>query len=73
MKTNEEIMATLEQLRHSHGSMLLYEGVELISISRRLGHASLAITMKVYVHEIDEMKQRDDKQITKALNALAYF
>lgn len=64
---------TSHGLRHSHGSMLLYEGVELISISRRLGHASLAITMKVYVHEIDEMKQRDDKKITKALNALADF
>lgn len=55
---------------HSHGSMLMYEGVELMSISRRLGHASLAITMRVYMHEIDELKQKDDKKILKALNTL---
>lgn len=61
---------TSHGLRHSHGSMLMYEGVELMSISRRLGHASLAITMRVYMHEIDELKQKDDKKTIKALNAL---
>lgn len=61
---------TSHGLRHSHGSMLMYEGVELMSISRRLGHASLAITMRVYMHEIDELKQKDDKKIIKALNTL---
>ncbi|WP_179396234.1 tyrosine-type recombinase/integrase [Lacticaseibacillus absianus] len=61
---------TSHGLRHSHGSMLLFEGVELLSISRRLGHGSLAITMKVYLHEVDELKQRDDKKIARALEAL---
>lgn len=61
---------TSHGLRHSHGSMLLYEGVELMSISKRLGHASLAITMRVYLHEIDEAKQRNDKQTIDALEKL---
>lgn len=61
---------TSHGLRHSHGSMLLYEGVELMSISKRLGHASLAITMRVYLHEIDEAKQRNDQQTIAALEKL---
>ena len=54
---------TSHGLRHSHGSMLLFAGVDIMAISRRLGHASIQITMRVYLHEVDEMKQRDDKKI----------
>ncbi|MFD1429762.1 tyrosine-type recombinase/integrase [Lacticaseibacillus mingshuiensis] len=61
---------TSHGLRHSHGSMLLYKGVSILAISRRLGHASVNITMKVYLHEVDEMKQKDDQQTLKALNEL---
>lgn len=61
---------TSHGLRHSHGSMLLFAGVDIMAISRRLGHASIQITMRVYLHEVDEMKQRDDKKVINALNAL---
>ncbi len=41
-------------LRHTHGSWLLAEGVPLFVVSRRLGHASTEITSKVYGHQTQQ-------------------
>lgn len=37
-------------LRHSHASWLLAEGVTIPAVSRRLGHASIQITVDTYGH-----------------------
>lgn len=37
-------------LRHLHASLLLSGGVPLSEVSRRLGHASPAVTMGIYAH-----------------------
>jgi integrase len=37
-------------LRHTHVSMLLAEGIDIVQVSKRLGHASPAITLNVYSH-----------------------
>lgn len=37
-------------LRHSHASALIAAGVDIVTVSRRLGHASPAITLTVYAH-----------------------
>jgi len=42
--------ASLHALRHSHGSQLLREGIELSAVSARLGHSSSHVTAKVYSH-----------------------
>ncbi len=67
---NTKNVITSHGLRHSHGSMLLFAGIDIMAISRRLGHASIQITMRVYLHEVDEMKQRDDKKVIDALSPL---
>jgi integrase len=36
--------------RHSHVSALLAAGVDIVTVSRRLGHGSPAITLSVYAH-----------------------
>jgi integrase len=41
---------TLHSLRHTHASMLIAAGVDIITVSRRLGHASASITLDVYGH-----------------------
>jgi integrase len=41
---------TLHSLRHTHASQLIAAGMDVITISRRLGHASAAITLAVYGH-----------------------
>jgi integrase len=37
-------------LRHSHASALIAAGVDVVTVSRRLGHGSAAITLGVYAH-----------------------
>lgn len=39
-------------LRHTHASLLIAGGVNIPTVSRRLGHSSVATTTKVYVHAI---------------------
>jgi integrase len=37
-------------LRHSHASALIAAGIDVVTVSRRLGHGSPAITLNVYAH-----------------------
>jgi integrase len=39
--------------RHSHASILIRSGVDVITVSRRLGHANASITLNVYGHLIE--------------------
>lgn len=41
---------TFHSLRHFHASALIAAGVDVVSVSRRLGHSSPNITLSVYAH-----------------------
>jgi integrase len=41
---------TFHSLRHCHASALIKAGIDVVSVSRRLGHSSPVITLKVYAH-----------------------
>jgi integrase len=41
---------TLHSLRHHHASCLIAAGIDVLTISRRLGHANPSITLSVYGH-----------------------
>ena len=40
----------LHTFRHTHAALLLSQGVQLYTVSRRLGHASISITADLYGH-----------------------
>ena len=40
-------------LRHTHASMLIRAGVDILTISRRLGHSKAAVTLDTYGHLIE--------------------
>ena len=61
---------TFHGLRHTHASVLLYSGVSVPSVSKRLGHSSIATTQKVYLHIIKEMDNFDNDIIMKTLVSL---
>ena len=61
---------TYHGLRHTHASILLYSGVSVPSVSKRLGHSSIATTQKVYLHIIKEMDNADNDVIMKTLLSL---
>lgn len=44
-------------LRHTHASALISSGLDVVKISRRLGHASPVVTLSVYAHLF---RQTDD-------------
>lgn len=44
--------ASLHTLRHTHGSFLLADGVDLATVSERLGHSSVRVTADVYSHAL---------------------
>jgi integrase len=43
---------TLHTLRHTHASQLIRSGVDILTVSRRLGHATATVTLNVYGHLI---------------------
>ena len=40
---------SIHGLRHTHASLLLFAGVSIASVARRLGHASMTTTQKTGV------------------------
>jgi integrase len=44
------LTASFHSLRHTHASQLIASGIDVLTISRRLGHGSAAITLGVYGH-----------------------
>jgi integrase len=53
-------------LRQSHGSLLLKEGIPIKVVSERLGHANVAFTMQTYQHLLPGM-QADAARTTERL------
>ncbi|MGZ9755951.1 site-specific integrase, partial [Mycoplasma sp. 246B] len=50
---------TIHALRHTHASLLLYAGVSIASVAKRLGHASMNTTERIYLHIINELENKD--------------
>lgn len=50
--------STLYALRHGHASLMLEAGVSLVTVSRRLGHASVTLTADVYSHVTDALQRQ---------------
>jgi integrase len=45
-------------LRHTRASLLLARGTPVLDVSRRIGHASAAMTLDVYGHVVPGQGQR---------------
>lgn len=48
----------IHDLRHSHASLLIAEGVDPAILSARMGHADISTTFNVYVHLFEQRRQR---------------
>lgn len=56
-------------LRHSHVSMLVSNGMDVVLVARRIGHASAATTLKLYSHMFRSDDAAAAEAIDKALGA----
>lgn len=61
---------TIHGLRHTHASLLLFAGVSIASVARRLGHASMTTTQKTYLHIIQELENKDINIVMRSLSSL---
>lgn len=61
---------SIHGLRHTHASLLLYAGVSIASVSKRLGHASMNTTQEIYLHVIRELENKDVDIVMRALSTL---
>ena len=57
-------------LRHTHASLLLYEGVSVASVAKRLGHANTTTTQETYIHIIEELENKDNDKVLHHLPQL---
>ena len=58
-------------LRHTHASVLLFAGVSIASVARRLGHSSMTTTQKTYLHIIQELENQDIDLVMRSLSGLS--
>ncbi|MBQ2655996.1 MAG: tyrosine-type recombinase/integrase [Erysipelotrichaceae bacterium] len=48
-------------IRNSHAANLINDGVNVVAVSRRLGHSDVSMTLKVYM----QLFQRTDIELAK--------
>jgi integrase len=68
VKARQLPSVTFHALRHTHVSALIAHGVDVLTISRRIGHANAAITLRVYGHMFE---QNDSAAVTAIEAALS--
>ena len=61
---------SIHGLRHTHASILLFAGVSIASVARRLGHSSMTTTQKTYLHIIQELENKDTDLVMRSLSGL---
>ena len=62
---------SIHGLRHTHASLLLFTGVSIASVARRLGHSSMTTTQKIYLHIIQELENKDIDLVMRSLSSLS--
>ena len=70
-KKAEVPVISIHGLRHTHASLLLFAGVSIASVARRLGHSSMNTTQKTYLHIIQELENRDVGLVMRSLSGLS--
>ena len=59
---------TLHALRHTHVSQLIAAGLDVVSVSRRIGHSNPTVSLGVYAHLFGNT---DEKAVAVVEAALA--
>jgi len=66
-KKKQGLACRFHDLRHTHATMLLRQGVHPKVVQERLGHANVSITLDIYSHLTANMQQEAAEKIDEAL------
>ena len=58
---------TLHALRHTHASQLIAAGLDVVTVSRRVGHSNPTVTLGVYAHLFGNTDARAAAAVAAAL------
>ncbi len=59
---------TLHSLRHSNATMMIAEGVDIRTVSNRLGHAQTSTTLNIYTHALKSRDRDAAEKLDKVFN-----
>jgi integrase len=59
---------TFHNLRHTHASQLIDAGLDVVTISKRLGHKDPSVTLKTYAHLFERANAKNKRKASKAIN-----
>lgn len=60
---------TFHSLRHTHATLLIAQGLDVRTVSNRLGHAQTSTTLNIYAHEFS----RIDREASDKLDNLSLY
>lgn len=61
---------TLHSLRHTHASILIFQGVDIKTVQRRLGHERVQITLDLYGHLLPGQDERAAQKMDEFMASL---
>ena len=54
-------------LRHTMASISITNGADIVSVSKKLGHSNVAITLNIYSHANEEAQKRANDVLAKVI------
>lgn len=64
------VQATFHVLRHTHVSHLISAGIDVVRLSKRIGHTDISTTLDVYAHLFDAREDKSAEAINAAVTTL---
>ena len=71
IKRSELPYVTLHSLRHTNATLMIAEGTDVCTVSRRLGHANTATTLNIYAHALKSKDREAANTIERTLSRYA--
>lgn len=71
IKRNNFNYVTLHSLRHTNATLMIAEGTDVCTVSKRLGHANTATTLNIYAHALKSKDIEAANTLENVLNNYA--
>ncbi|WP_170827928.1 tyrosine-type recombinase/integrase, partial [Romboutsia lituseburensis] len=67
LKANNLKQIRLHDLRHTNATLMLLSGTNMKTVSSRLGHTDIKISMNTYSHVLEEMDKDASNNLSQIL------